>query len=201
MVKLFVHDLVNDLRRRRRYKFNMTIERSKTNELAASLADIQRSGNLALTGFASTRPINFANVRLMSASNLGVCGKLPKTRGAKTPVKIDVSEVTPNTPLRLEIAAQLAFPGGGIGAPGLRKEALRGKLVVERIAGKDYTTLSAIEDMRLLCRAIPKALDSGSSQPIQTSPRPGSSETEQGLSVLDSALAIATRLKNGSRLT
>lgn len=37
-------------------------------------------------------------------------------------------------------------------ASGLRKEAARGRLVIERIAGKDYTTLAAIADMRKLCR-------------------------------------------------
>jgi hypothetical protein len=35
---------------------------------------------------------------------------------------------------------------------GLRKEALRGRLVIERIAGKDFTTLAHIERMRELCR-------------------------------------------------
>ena len=37
-------------------------------------------------------------------------------------------------------------------ASGLRREAAKGKLVIERIAGKDYTTLAAIEEMRKLCR-------------------------------------------------
>jgi hypothetical protein len=62
----------------------------------------------------------------------------------------------PDTPLRLSIAAELAFPGGGMTASGLRREAARGRLVVERVAGKDYTTLTAIANMRLLCRVEPK---------------------------------------------
>jgi hypothetical protein len=61
---------------------------------------------------------------------------------------------TDTTPLRLKIAAELAFPGGGMTASGLRREADRGRLIVERIAGKDYTTLRAIADMRSLCRMV-----------------------------------------------
>jgi hypothetical protein len=60
--------------------------------------------------------------------------------------------ICPETPLRLAMAAELAFPGGGMTASGLRKEAARGRLVIERIAGKDYTTLAAIDRMRELCR-------------------------------------------------
>jgi hypothetical protein len=58
------------------------------------------------------------------------------------------------TPLRLKIAAELAFPCGDMTASGLRREADRGRLIVERIAGKDYTTLKAIADMRRLCRVV-----------------------------------------------
>jgi hypothetical protein len=58
------------------------------------------------------------------------------------------------TPLRLKIAAELAFPSGDMTASGLRREADRGRLIVERIAGKDYTTLQAIADMRRLCRVV-----------------------------------------------
>ena len=45
-----------------------------------------------------------------------------------------------DTPLRLDVAARVAFPGGGMTASGLRREAARGRLQIERIAGKDYTT-------------------------------------------------------------
>jgi hypothetical protein len=62
---------------------------------------------------------------------------------------------TDATPLRLKIAAELAFPNGGMTASGLRREAERGRLVIERIAGKDYTTLAAIADMRKLCEVRP----------------------------------------------
>ena len=57
------------------------------------------------------------------------------------------SEVGDNTPLRLAVAAILAYPDGSMTASGLRREAARGRLVIERTAGKDYTTLAAIEEM------------------------------------------------------
>lgn len=37
-------------------------------------------------------------------------------------------------------------------ASGLRKEAARGNLAIERMAGKDFVTLAAIEEMRERCR-------------------------------------------------
>jgi hypothetical protein len=65
--------------------------------------------------------------------------------------------VNPDAPLRLSDAAKLAFPMGGMTASGLRREAARGRLDIERIAGKDFTTLRAIEEMRQRCRVTPKA--------------------------------------------
>src|SRR6185437_5642929 len=65
---------------------------------------------------------------------------------------LDLTHVGPNTPLRLGVAASLAFPDGSMSASGLRREAARGRLVIERIAGKDFTTLANIERMRELCR-------------------------------------------------
>jgi hypothetical protein len=67
-------------------------------------------------------------------------------------------------PLRLDTAAKLAFPYGGMTASGLRREAKRGRLVIERIAGKDFTTLRHIEEMREQCQRSAKVPDSGSSQ-------------------------------------
>jgi hypothetical protein len=69
-------------------------------------------------------------------------------------------KITPDTPLRLAIAAAIAFPDGSMTAAGLRREADRGRLVIERIAGKDFTTLRNIENMRKLCRVQAKAPDS-----------------------------------------
>jgi len=65
-------------------------------------------------------------------------------------------------------------------ASGLRKEAGRGRLAIERVAGKDYTTLSAIAEMRKKCLLEPKGRGSGlgrnADQPVENlSPvRPGS---------------------------
>jgi hypothetical protein len=59
---------------------------------------------------------------------------------------------TDETPRRLKDAALLAFPGGGMTAAGLRRESQRGRLEIERIAGKDYVTLKAIAEMREKCR-------------------------------------------------
>jgi hypothetical protein len=65
------------------------------------------------------------------------------------PVHGDVGD---DTPLRLAVAAVTAFPDGSMTASGLHRECARGRLVIERIAGKDYTTLRAIGRMRELCR-------------------------------------------------
>jgi len=47
---------------------------------------------------------------------------------------------------------------------GLRREIGRGRLAYEVIAGKYYTTLTDIEDMRRLCRVDAKAPGARSSQ-------------------------------------
>lgn len=63
-----------------------------------------------------------------------------------------LGNVAPDAPLRLSIAAKLAFPDGSMTISGLRREAARGRLRIERIAGKDFTTLDEIKRMRELCR-------------------------------------------------
>jgi hypothetical protein len=68
----------------------------------------------------------------------------------------DPVDWTDDTPLRLKDAAAVAFPGGGMTPSGLRREALRGSLEIERIAGKDYVSLKAIAEMRRKCRVKPK---------------------------------------------
>src|SRR6516165_5630133 len=74
----------------------------------------------------------------------------------------------PDVPLRLDTAAKLAFPYGGMTASGLRREGKRGRLVIERIAGKDFTTLRHIEEMRERCRneLTVKDQDYGSSRNV-----------------------------------
>ena len=55
----------------------------------------------------------------------------------------------------------LAYPDGSMSASGLRREAAKGRLAIERVAGKDYTTLAAIAEMRNLCRVQGKGLACG----------------------------------------
>jgi hypothetical protein len=64
--------------------------------------------------------------------------------------------IDPSAPLRLDFAAKIAFPDGSMTASGLRRESARGRLALERIANKDYTTLEAIRTMRELCRVQAK---------------------------------------------
>jgi hypothetical protein len=91
-----------------------------------------------------------------------------------------LQDVPLDAPLRLGIAARLAYPDGSMTASGLRKEAGRGRLAIERVAGKDYTTLSAIAEMRKKCLLEPKGRGSGlgrnADQPVENSSpnRPGS---------------------------
>jgi hypothetical protein len=94
----------------------------------------------------------------------------------------------------LGIAAALAFPDGTMTASGLRREAMRGRLVIERIAGKDYTTLSNIERMRELCRVEAKAPDSGSGIGAGELPS-GSSSITAASSAQARAQMISARLK------
>src|SRR5829696_7663086 len=64
----------------------------------------------------------------------------------------DRKDVGLDTPLRLHVAALLAYPDGSMTASGLRREAARKRLAIECTAGKFYTTLRAVEEMRALCR-------------------------------------------------
>jgi len=97
--------------------------------------------------------------------------------------------VTPTTPLRLDVAARLAFPDGSIKASALRRMAASGKLDHEKIAGKLYTTLANIEEMRCSCRVHAKAPDFGSGPVETTERRSGLSSTEERKLALASAKA------------
>jgi hypothetical protein len=66
------------------------------------------------------------------------------------------------------VAAALAYPDGSMTASGLRKEAQKGHLILERTAGKYYTTLAAITRMRELCRQNPKIRGSDCIKPLET---------------------------------
>lgn len=108
--------------------------------------------------------------------------------------------ITPTTPLRLEIAAELGFPGGSMTASSLRRLVVAEKLECEKIAGKYFVTLAAIEEMRKSCRVPAKALASHSKKPATDNPH-GSSETDSGPLALDAMNATAERLKESLRPT
>ena len=110
----------------------------------------------------------------------------------------DIQSVSKDAPLKLALAAKLAFPDGSMSASGLRREARKGRLVVERIAGKDYTTVEAIEEMRKLCRIDRRASDYGFEGEEAQRNQPGSSVMDQGKYALDAAFLTAKRLKESS---
>jgi hypothetical protein len=103
-------------------------------------------------------------------------------------------EIKPDTPLRLSIAAAVAFPDGSMTASGLRRERDRGRLVVERIASKEYTTLANIERMRQLCR-VGHDLPGSTFEKDEDGLRNGSSSTAAVKSAQERAKEISKRLK------
>jgi hypothetical protein len=112
-------------------------------------------------------------------------------------------EITLNSPLRLADAVKIAFPMGGMTVAGLRRERDRSRLIIEKIAGKEFTTLAHIERMRELCRDEAREPDF-SSKPrdkmrAEMSPteQPGSSETAVGMSA-QAALQMRLRPRKES---
>jgi hypothetical protein len=69
--------------------------------------------------------------------------------------------IHPDEPVRLRDAVKYGFPHGGMTVSGLRREAAAGRLRVEKIANKLFTTLRAIEEMRELCRVKVEVHTSG----------------------------------------
>ena len=124
-----------------------------------------------------------------AAAKLGCFIKQPQKHKAKTPKRVPSPDtITPTTPLRLDITAQIAFPDGSIGVSGLRREIERGNLRVEQIAGKTFTTLANIEDMRKKCAIPTKGRDSSSeNHGGRESPTDGSSSTAMPADVASSA--------------
>lgn len=103
-------------------------------------------------------------------------------------------EIGIDTPLRLAAAVELAFPDRSMTVSGLRKERAAGRLETWIMAGKEYTSLAAIDEMVKKCRAQRRVLASISSPPV-TTPKagsliepPGLSETERAKFALDAAL-------------
>ena len=113
----------------------------------------------------------------------------------------DRTAINDDTPLRLEVAASLAFPDGTISLSSLRREAAKGRLIVWRIAGKDMTTLSEINKMVMRCRVQKSPPYSGSVPPPKIEKLCGSSLTEDARLALDAARQRAQKLKTASRST
>ena len=63
--------------------------------------------------------------------------------------------IHPDCPLRLEDAIKYGFPYGGMTVSGLRRESARGRLTIERIANKDFTSLRSIENYRTTNQEAP----------------------------------------------
>jgi len=122
----------------------------------------------------------------------------------KAPMKIPIAandNVRPGEPLRLEDAIKLGFPHGGMTVSGLRREAARGRLVIEKIANKDFTTLRAIEEMRNSCRvkAGDRACGGGKSGAMVASfslKGPGLLSTVASITPQDALLAKIEKRKN-----
>ena len=130
--------------------------------------------------------------------NARVGDRLKGTRTMTRTTLPSRDEIRPDTPLRLGVAAALAFPDGSMTASGLRRERARGHLMVERIAGKEYTTLAYIERMRELCRVQAKAPGYGSvpsAEEAEASPAPSGSL----LTVADTSPRDALRVKLAKR--
>ena len=103
-------------------------------------------------------------------------------------VDCDPQPFDSDAPLRLSVAAKLAFPDGSMTVSGLRREAARGRLRIERIANKDFVTLAEIKRMRELCR-VPPSEQGTEASPINT---PVPAKTEADVSAQD---ALRARLK------
>jgi len=106
----------------------------------------------------------------------------------------DRQQIDPDEPLRLAEALKIAFPRGGMTLAGLRREISRKRLTVEIIAGKHFTTLANIEEMRRQCRVQARGPGSRTDQPGaregRSSPRrSGSSRTLESISPQDALRA------------
>ncbi|HEY0850853.1 MAG TPA: hypothetical protein VGD96_13105, partial [Bradyrhizobium sp.] len=110
------------------------------------------------------------------------------------------AEVTPTTPLRLDVAARLAFPGNSVSASALRRLIVAGKLEASLIAGKYFVTLNSIEGMIKRCRVKPKDRDLNSSNTKTDQPH-GLSATETEPLALDAMNMTAKLLKQNLRNT
>ena len=102
-------------------------------------------------------------------------------------------DIDPNAPIRLADIITIAFPMGGMTVNGLRKEAGRVHLTILRMAGKDFTTLADIEEMKKICREQSSLRASGSVPLTKSVRQPGSSLIPESSVALDAARALRQR--------
>ena len=102
-----------------------------------------------------------------------------------------------DTPLRLPLAAKLAFPDGSVSPKTLRLEIDRGRLVAEKIGRHMLTTLNAIENMRILCR-VPQSPHAFASGNAPVAPMSTSSSIVDMKAARASALNASEKLKKRS---
>ncbi len=57
------------------------------------------------------------------------------------------AQIGPTTPLRLPVAAEIAFPDGGVSVAILRRERDRENLRTYKIGNREFTTLAYIDEM------------------------------------------------------
>lgn len=104
-------------------------------------------------------------------------------------------DISDDMPLRLDVAAELAFPDGSITLSSLRNEARKGRLAVWRVANKDMTTLAEIRRMMERCRVNESLPASGSDQPRKDGRPSGSSKTEASRSAQGAEAALRKRVE------
>ena len=108
-----------------------------------------------------------------------------------------LDEINDETPLRLDVAARLAYPDGSMTVSGLRREYASGRLDVEMTAGRYYTTLGAIKRMRQACRGLRRERVYGSAPATDT----GTSGTDNESAALAALKQTAEELKKPSKTT
>ena len=131
----------------------------------------------------------------------------PMTDPTYTPGMLDRSSINDDDPLRLDVAARLAFPDGSMSGSILRAEAGRGRLVISRIGGRYYTTLRAVRDMVKACQDGGGDHDSGCGRQGETPPdaspmpQPGSLSTEASSKALAALNTTLRELSASSKAT
>lgn len=113
-----------------------------------------------------------------------------------TPATLEIGD---DDPVRLSDAVDLFFPRGGMSLSALRTEARKGRLVIERIAGKDFVTKRAINDMRARCRDRENRPASTFGETATS--ESGSFETDNAMSAQDALRSRLSRPSENSRTT